>query len=90
MASSNGTTRHKDGTEHLMPIVIIGMAFRLPGEVSDLESFWDFCQAARNSWTEFPKERLSTAAFQHPNPEKAGCVSTSRTFVINGLADNNS
>lgn len=58
-----------------MPIAIVGMACRLPGDVSDLESFWDFCYNARNSWTEFPKDRINTAAFHHPNPEKAGCVS---------------
>lgn len=57
------------------PIAIVGMACRLPGGVSDLESFWDFCQKARNAWTDFPKDRLNAAAFHHPNPEKAGCVS---------------
>ena len=58
-----------------MPVAIVGMACRLPGDVSDLESFWNFCHNTRNSWTEFPKERLNPAAFHHPNPEKAGCVS---------------
>ena len=57
-----------------MPIAIVGMACRLPGGVSDLESFWDFCHKARNAWTEIPMKRLNTAAFHHPNPEKPGCV----------------
>ena len=62
-------------TESRMPIAIVGMACRLPGEVSSLESFWDFCYSARNSWSEFPKERFDPSAFRHPNPEKIGCVS---------------
>ena len=64
-----------EGTKLQTPIAIIGMACRLPGEVSSLESFWDFCLNARNSWSEFPKERCDPSAFHHPNPEKIGCVS---------------
>ena len=73
--SSPGRARQVTGMEKPMPIAIIGMACRLPGNVSNLTSFWDFCYEARNSWTEFPPERLNTAAFHHPNAEKAGCVS---------------
>ena len=60
--------------EPRMSIAIVGMACRLPGDVSDLESFWDFYHNTRNSWIELPKERINTAAFHHPNFEKARCV----------------
>ena len=66
-----------------MPIAIVGMSCRLPGGVSDLESFWDFCQQARNAWTEIPRDRINPAAFHHANPEKAGCVSRNLAFCLN-------
>ena len=72
---SQENARALEGTELQSSIAIIGMACRLPGEVSSLESFWDFCLNARNSWSEFPKERCDPSAFLHPNPEKIGCVS---------------
>ena len=63
-----------DGIGTTMPIAIVGMACRLPGKVSDLESFWELCLAAKNTWTEIPKDRMSTSAFYHPDPEKTGAV----------------
>ena len=57
-----------------MPIAIVGMACRLPGKVSDLKSFWEFCLAAKSSWTEIPQDRWNTSAFYHPDPEKSGTV----------------
>ena len=80
--SINGTNKEpifnkasqSDGTAATMPIAIVGMACRLPGNVSDLESFWEFCLAAKTSWTEIPKHRMSTSAFYHPDPERSGAV----------------
>ena len=65
------------GMDPKSPIAIVGMACRLPGGVQSLKSFWDFCLAARNSWSEIPKHRLSTAAFYHPDAERSGSVSLS-------------
>ena len=75
----NGVLGHVDledqnGEAATAPIAVVGMACRLPGQVSSLEAFWEFCLAARNAWTEIPQERLNTAAFYHPDPEKSGTV----------------
>ena len=80
--SINGTNKvpvldkasRSDAIAATMPIAIVGMACRLPGNVSDLESFWEFCLAAKASWTEIPKDRMSTSAFYHPDPERSGAV----------------
>lgn len=66
--------RPQNAKEAPMSIAIVGMSCRLPGGVSNLENFWDFCRQARNAWTEIPKDRINPAAFHHANPEKAGCV----------------
>lgn len=78
--SADGTASLRDGKELPMPIAIVGMACHLPGGVSDLDSFWDYCESGSNAWTEFPKERLNPSAFYHPNPEKSGTVSSISLF----------
>lgn len=78
--SSNGNIRSqttippapkpKIGT---MPIAIVGMSCRLPGNVASPAEFWELCARARSGYTTIPPERFNTASFQHPNPGKAGC-----------------
>ena len=67
--------------ESSMDIAIIGMACRLPGHVSNLESFWDLCLTARDTWSEVPKERFSQEHFYHPNPDQTNCVSPGPLWI---------
>ncbi|KAB5542843.1 polyketide synthase [Coniochaeta sp. 2T2.1] len=59
-----------------MPIAIIGMACRLPGNVATPAEFWELCTRARTGWTEIPKERFNSDLFHHPNPGKGGCLNS--------------
>jgi acyl transferase domain-containing protein len=56
-----------------MPIAIVGMSCRLPGNVTTPDEFWELCSRARSGWSEIPKERFDTASFYHPNAGKSGC-----------------
>ncbi|KAL5321033.1 hypothetical protein ACEPPN_011843 [Leptodophora sp. 'Broadleaf-Isolate-01'] len=56
-----------------MPIAIVGMSCRLPGNVSSPDEFWELCSRSRSGWTPVPKERFDSASFHHPNPGKRGC-----------------
>ncbi|KAK0126530.1 hypothetical protein ONS95_008126 [Cadophora gregata] len=56
-----------------MPIAIVGMSCRLPGNVSTPDEFWELCSRSRSGWTEVPKERFNSTSFHHPNPGKRGC-----------------
>jgi hypothetical protein len=56
-----------------MPIAIVGMSCRLPGNVTTPDEFWELCSRARNGWSEIPKQRFDKASFHHPNPGKNGC-----------------
>lgn len=67
-SSTSGSTFQK-----AMPIAIVGMACRLPGNVSTPAEFWELCTRARTGWTEIPKERFNSDVFHHPNPGKGGC-----------------
>ena len=57
-----------------MPIAIVGMACRMPGNVATPAEFWELCTRARSGWTEIPKERFDNARFHHPNPGKGGTL----------------
>ena len=59
-----------------VPIAIVGMGCRLPGNVSSPEEFWELCSRARSGWSEIPKTRFNHAAFHHPNPDKLGCYNS--------------
>jgi hypothetical protein len=56
-----------------IPIAIVGMSCRLPGNISTPDEFWELCSRARSGWSEIPKERFENASFYHPNPGKGGC-----------------
>ncbi|KAI0517601.1 ketoacyl-synt-domain-containing protein [Xylaria bambusicola] len=77
--NSNGYIAHNGDSNGLtpvpkaMPIAIVGMACRLPGNVSSPAEFWELCARARSGYSTIPPERFNMASFQHPNPGKAGC-----------------
>ena len=53
-------------------LAIIGMACRLPGEVTTPDALWDMCSRGRSTWSEIPKNRFNADAFRHPNPDRLG------------------
>ncbi|KAG4440758.1 hypothetical protein IFR05_003745 [Cadophora sp. M221] len=76
------TNSHTNGTPKIngvapgpdvMPIAIVGMGCRLPGDVSTPDEFWELCSRARSGWSPIPKSRFNHEAFHHPNPDKMGC-----------------
>ncbi|RDW62499.1 hypothetical protein BP5796_10801 [Coleophoma crateriformis] len=76
--ATNGDFSPKTNVEesqpsNMMPIAIVGMGCRLPGDVSSPEEFWELCSRARSGWSPIPKERFNHEAFHHPNPDKLGC-----------------
>ncbi|KAL1881478.1 hypothetical protein VTK73DRAFT_3540 [Phialemonium thermophilum] len=72
---ANGTTNGYSSTAKpkVMPIAIVGMACRLPGNVSTPTEFWELCTRARTGFSEIPKERFNNSSFYHPNAGKGGC-----------------
>jgi acyl transferase domain-containing protein len=58
----------------LMPIAIIGIAGRFPGEASNPEKLWGMIAAGRNALTEVPKDRFNIDAFYHPHGERQGTM----------------
>lgn len=67
-----GSRTGGDAGPALDPVAIVGMACRLPGDVSSLDEFWDMICRGRNGWSGIPKDRFSKGAYWHPNPAKKG------------------
>jgi hypothetical protein len=61
--------------DKIMPIAIVGMSAKLPGEAENLEKFWSMCAAGRDAWSPIPKDRWNQEAFHHPDASRNGAVS---------------
>lgn len=74
----NGRPKHATPrvrqTESL-PIAIIGMGCRFPGDTTSPEKLWKLCTQARSAWSEIPQDRYNQKAFFHPDGETKGTVS---------------
>lgn len=57
-----------------MPIAVIGMACRFPGDATSPEKLWELCANARSAWSPIPSNRFNQAAWYHPDKEHLGTV----------------
>ncbi|KAL9110633.1 MAG: hypothetical protein Q9227_004810 [Pyrenula ochraceoflavens] len=55
-----------------VPLAVIGMACRLPGDVTSPAGLWELCARKRSGWSKIPADRFNAEAFYHPNPQKLG------------------
>ncbi|KAI0009070.1 putative polyketide synthase [Xylariaceae sp. FL0662B] len=55
-----------------MPIAVVGMSFRGPGEASDLDGLWKMAAEKREAWSPVPKDRWNHEAFYHPDSNRSG------------------
>lgn len=61
-------------TDLIEPVAIVGFSFRLPQDASSTESFWKMLLEQKSTATDFPKDRLSSSASYHPDPNRRGTV----------------
>ncbi|OBT54633.1 Type I Iterative Polyketide synthase (PKS) [Pseudogymnoascus sp. 24MN13] len=62
-----------------VPIAIIGMSCRFPGNVKVPEDLWKLCAEGRTGWSKIPASRFNLDGVYHPNAAK-----TNTTNVIGG------
>ncbi|KAL6720039.1 hypothetical protein ACLMJK_001960 [Lecanora helva] len=68
------TSGTSDGSDPVMPIAIVGLAGRYPGDAANPEKLWDLISGARSAMTEIPKDRFNIDAFYHPHNERSGAI----------------
>jgi hypothetical protein len=82
---NNGATNGASANmnfENTMPIAIIGMSCKFPGDVTSPEKLWDLCSSARSTWSSIPKERFNQDALYHQVKERSGTVSTDELDML--------
>lgn len=55
-----------------MPLAIIGIACRLPGDVKNTDELWNLLLGGRSAWSPVPADRFNETAFYHPDPDHDG------------------
>lgn len=73
-----------------MPIAVVGMGFRGPGDATDVHKLWKMILEQREGWKPIPEERWNNKAFYHPDHTRHGTVRTSgltstSTYLLTGL-----
>lgn len=58
----------------VMPIAVIGMAFRGPGDATNVERLWKMISETREAWSLVPKQKWNNEAFYHPDANRNGTV----------------
>jgi acyl transferase domain-containing protein len=67
-----------------LPIAIVGMSCRLPGDVSTPGEFYRMLCRQRSGWSEIPPDRFNAKAYHHPNPDKKGCFNSQGGYFVKG------
>ncbi|EFW99415.1 polyketide synthase [Grosmannia clavigera kw1407] len=65
---SNGVEAEPAGGS--MPIALIGMSCRFPGDATNPEKFWKLCAEGRSAWSKIPADRFDVNAFYNPSGEQ--------------------
>ncbi|KAI1341909.1 hypothetical protein F5Y15DRAFT_351197 [Xylariaceae sp. FL0016] len=63
----------KDGA---MPIAIVGVSGRFPGDATTPDRLWDMVSQGRSAFSDVPKERYNIDGFHHPSGEHQGTTTT--------------
>ena len=73
--SGNDTPAFTSKEDILMPIAIVGMSCRLPGDATNVENLWKMCVESRNAWGSIPEGRFNLQGHYHPDSNRPGSVS---------------
>ncbi|KAK7746447.1 Type I Iterative PKS [Cytospora paraplurivora] len=73
-----------------MPIAIVGVSGRFPGEASSPHRLWELISQGRSALTEVPKERYNIDAFYHPSAEHQGSQNARSGYFSEDISSNTS
>ena len=58
-----------------LPIAIVGLGGRFPGDASSPGKLWDMCLRGDDGWSKVPASKFNHDAFYHPDQFRSGAVS---------------
>ncbi|KAK2781485.1 Type I Iterative PKS [Onygenales sp. PD_12] len=82
MVLKNNAAPEAPGDGNLLPLALVGMACRLPGNANNPEEFWELCSRARSGWSAIPETRFNAAAYYHPNPDRPGAFNMKGGYFL--------
>ncbi|KAJ4293019.1 hypothetical protein N0V88_005683 [Collariella sp. IMI 366227] len=56
----------------VMPIAIVGISGRFPGDAENPKKLWDMIEEGRSALSDIPADRFNVDAFYHPHNERQG------------------
>ncbi|TGJ82080.1 hypothetical protein E0Z10_g6692 [Xylaria hypoxylon] len=71
IASDDGV-RSTIGEDKIMPVAVVGMACRFPGDATSPAAFFEMLVKGRSAWSEVPKDRYNIDAYWHPSKDRVG------------------
>ena len=77
------TGNTSDGSDPVMPIAIVGLAGRYPGDAANPEKLWNLISEARTAMSEIPQDRFNIDAFWHPHNERSGAINVRGGHYMN-------
>ncbi|KAM3552944.1 hypothetical protein MY1884_006931 [Beauveria asiatica] len=69
-------------TDNVMPIAIIGIAGRFPGDAENPTKLWDMMIEGRSALGEIPKDRFNIDGRYHPYNERHGAVNVRKAHFM--------
>ncbi|KAH6645861.1 hypothetical protein BKA67DRAFT_668597 [Truncatella angustata] len=67
-----------------MPIAVIGMACRFPGDANSPEKLWKLVSEGRNAWSPLNAARFNPAAWYHPDERNFGTTNVKGAHYLSG------
>ncbi|KAF9875052.1 hypothetical protein CkaCkLH20_07318 [Colletotrichum karsti] len=82
-SSTDNLSTSGQGTESVMPIAIVGIAGRFPGDAENPQKLWDMLSQGRSALSEVPSDRFNVDAFYHPHNERQGTINVRKAHFMN-------
>ncbi|KAM3075032.1 hypothetical protein ACMFMF_005715 [Clarireedia jacksonii] len=71
-------------TNHSMPIAVVAMNCRFPGDADSPEKFWELLIEKRDAWSEIPQERFNASSFYQPTIGTGGTLKYKGGYFLKG------
>jgi len=84
MAAGELPSNGAHSRDPVMPIAIVGIGGRYPGNASNPEKLWDLIAEKRSALTEVPQDRFNVDAFYHPHHERQGTINVRGGHFMEG------
>jgi len=66
-----------------MPVAIVGLGGRFPGDASNPDKLWELLSQGRSALTDIPQDRYNMEAFYHPHAERLGAQNFKGAHFMN-------